>query len=123
MKNTAIIFAAVSLLSSIGAARAEDYKWIAVITLEGGVPQNCGDGNVKAFVEMKGNTLIGEHNSHIWKVDFDMSSLKPDGSGRLWRTGEKKRRGYLELEAGVGPRIMHGHEENSSCYWLWTPHK
>ena len=103
-------------------AGAADYKWKSTVSLVNGVPRNCGDDNSRGDRTMEINNTEFKTTSGLGNVTaFDISSLKPDGSGRIVWKNPKSQEVYYDFDAGVGPRKICASSALSSCSWIYTP--
>jgi|HubBroStandDraft_6_1064221.scaffolds.fasta_scaffold1231809_2 hypothetical protein len=96
-------------------------KWTAVQTA--GPQRDCWDGamNVRWDIMEKGGSLLFQANNSVSVFKINISSLNPDGSGRIDVKDGKGRPAWFELEAGHGPRKIRANWGYRACVWLLTP--
>ena len=66
--------------------RGPAYRWTASMNLVGGTYRNCGDPPYADYkIEIAGQTFIGVPygGRNASTISLDLTSLKPDGSGRV----------------------------------------
>lgn len=114
------------------AHKANEYRWIADITADGGTSE-CGAFFQRATLRIKDNVLTiwpyTGYQSQEWALD--LKGLNPDGSGRVENvfaqdeTASRQpimHKTTFHFDPGVGPRRMIQHSNYiDRCSWTWTP--
>jgi hypothetical protein len=77
--------------------------------------------NVRWDIMEKGGSLLFQANNSVSVFKINISSLNPDGSGRIDVKDGKGRPAWFELEAGHGPRKIRANWGYRACVWLLTP--
>jgi hypothetical protein len=121
----------VALTTSFGpwnTAAAADYSWTSATSLVAGANRNCGDATIfpRWEIEITGQTLKavpigGGHPSFTNPYTLDLSSLRPDGSGRVIFKNAKGVTVHVDFEPGTGPRKYVWANQNVECRYLITP--
>jgi hypothetical protein len=97
-----------------------EVKWTGVRTV--GPQKDCGLGgvNVRWEITIKDGkfTALSEGGTR-WNLDI--SSLKADGSGRVEYDDARGRRGWVQFDAGQGPRRFHYNGGGRACVWQVNP--
>jgi hypothetical protein len=107
---------------------AADYSWTASTTLVGGTNRNCGDATIfpRWNIEITGQTLkalpIGAgHPAFASPHTYNLSSLRPDGSGRVIVKSQKGVTIHIDFEPGAGPRKYVLANQNVECRYQVAP--
>jgi hypothetical protein len=77
--------------------------------------------NVRWDITEKEGSLLFRANNNVSVFKIDISSLNPDGSGRIDIKDGRGRPARFELEAGHGPRKIRANWGYRACVWLLTP--
>jgi hypothetical protein len=111
-----ILAVALAAFFFVAPARAENYQWTALETIESG--GRCGVSGTRFNFAIKDNVLYARSTGREnWYMG--LKPLKPDGSGRLVFKDDLGRENIFEFEAGTGPRKIR-HIFNN-CVYLWAP--
>ena len=100
------------------------YRWTASMNLVGGTYRNCGDPPYADYkIEIAGQTFIGVPygGRNASTISLDLTSLKPDGSGRVNVTSPRGVVFHFDFEAGTGPRRIHFGGDNNECRFELQP--
>jgi len=112
------------------AAATTVYTWTAYPTLVSGSTRNCQDGfngRYPAFrIEVSGNRLTGTpvqgESANLFNIELDLSSLNPDGSGKVIGVQKDKNREFLyTFSPGQGPRSFTRRRTTVECVFEWVP--
>jgi hypothetical protein len=112
------------------AAATPVFTWTAYPTLISGSPRNCQDGFTGRYppyrLELRGNRLTGtpvqRENANRPNIDLDVSSLNPDGSGKISSVqGDKKQEFLFTFAPGQGPRSFTRRRATVECVFEFVP--
>lgn len=123
--SIAVLISLASLWAFSGFAVAADASWVSAKVLEGGVPNNCGQGYPDYRIEIKGNTLkstpVGGDSSAASSTTLNIKTLQPDGSGRVSVKNNAGKTWNYDFDAGAGPRKVRYGNDFSACRYAWVP--
>jgi hypothetical protein len=84
------------------------------------MPRNCPDELRIQDVEMVGQRFKSVSNvGVVW--NFSVSTLRPDGSGRVTVKNDRRIDVYWDFEPGQGPRRIRVSNNATECGYLWIP--
>jgi hypothetical protein len=120
---TRTIVITVMLVGMTTMANAADYSWTSSASLVSGGARNCGTEPYPDYkVAVKGSLLMaGPAYGRGDDIQMDLSTLKPDGSGKLTYMSKKNIAYTFEVDAGTGPRKVTMASANTPCKFLYTP--
>jgi hypothetical protein len=121
LKNLVVTIAFLGLTS---AAHAANYNWRSTTSLINGNERNCGDAPYgDNQLEVSGNTLkIIPDRAHLFTYTIDLTTLQPDGSGRIDRVSKKNQvNWHYDFAPGTGPRNITVSNNITVCQFLYTP--
>lgn len=121
MKILPITFALIAV-SALHAASAEEgeIRWSA--KQWAGPQWDCSESSMNTrwtIVEKDG--LFVATSETFAQIRINTRSLRPDGSGRVTIKDARGRLGWVEFEAGHGPRKIYFNSAYHACVWLLYP--